>query len=513
VTRAAEVELKLRLPRAALAALRRHPALRAAVRGRARRESLAAAYYDTPDCALARHGIALRVRRERGSWVQALKAGGTAAGGLSERSEDEWSLGRGARRPSPDLSLFATTPVGRAAARAVRAAAFRPVFATTVERTSLPLAFGDGTTAVAAIDVGRVRSASGRRASMAICELELELREGDVARLFELALALVADLPLAVEPRSKAQRGYALAASAPAKPRHAQAPEYVRDASAGAAIAAILRSALAQVEGNADGAATSDDPEWVHQLRVGLRRVRAALALARALVVDDASRTTADEARRIAGVLGRARDLDVFAVETLPPLAAAVGASDEGIAALAAEVQRRRVRARAEVSAVLRSQPFQRLLLNAGALAAVLAAHPGTATLRGFAQDALRRRHKQLVRAGNALESSTPDERHRVRIAAKKLRYAAEFLALPFPSRRVDAYRNALTGVQEVLGRVNDAASATALAADVCGKGTPGAALVAGWAAARAAGEEAELRRAWKRFRAAKPFWKDIDGG
>ncbi|MDH4181380.1 MAG: CYTH and CHAD domain-containing protein [Betaproteobacteria bacterium] len=512
MTRASEVELKLRLPRAALAALRRHPALRAAVRGRARRESLAATYYDTPDLALARRGIALRVRRERGRWVQALKAGGAAAGGLAERSEDEWSLGRGTRRPSPDLSLLATTPVGRAAARAVRRVAPGPVFVTTIERTSLPLAFGDGTTAVAAIDVGRVRAASGRRASAAICELELELREGDVARLFELALALCADLPLAVEPRSKAQRGYALAATAPDGPRHAQAPEYARDADAGAAIAAILVSALAQVEGNAGGAATSDDPEWVHQLRVGLRRLRAALGLARALVDADALRAIVDEARRIADALGRARDLDVFADETLPPLAAAAGASADAVAALAAEVRRHRVQARAEVRAVLRSAPFQRLLLNVGALAASLAARPGAAAVRSFAQDALRRRHKQLLRAGEALDGGTPEERHRVRIAAKKLRYAAEFLATPFPSRRAEAYRSALAGVQEVLGRINDAATATAIAADVSGKGTPGAALVAGWAAAHAAGEEREMRRAWQRFRAAKPFWKDTGG-
>lgn len=510
---ATEVELRLRLPRAALDALGEHPALHAARRGRARRVVLATTYFDTPDHALAQRAIALRVRRERGGWVQAVKGQGMCAGGLAQRSEDEWNLGRGTRRPSPDLALLASTPLGRAAARAVRGRAIGPVLATVIERTMLPLAFADGTTAVAAIDVGRVRASVGKRTSTAICELELELARGDVARLFELALALCADLPLAVEPRSKAQRGYALLANAPAAPRRADAPDYPKDASAGVAASAILRSTLEQIEGNADGVATADDPEWIHQMRVGLRRLRSALALLRPLAGDAELRAVATEARWIADLLGTARDLDVFASETLPPLAAAAGAAAEALAPLAEDVRRRIAQARAEASAAVRSPRFQRLLLALGALAASVAGLGGAPSARGFAQDALGRRHKQLVRAGAALADGSPDERHRARIAAKKLRYAAEFFAASFPGPRGEAYRLALAGLQDVLGRLNDASSAAVLAAEVGGAHSPGAALVAGWAAARVVGEERALRRAWKRFRDAKPFWKDKKGG
>lgn len=512
MTLATEVELKLRLPHSALGALREHPALRAVRRGRLRRETLAATYFDTPDLALARSGIALRVRRERGCWVQAVKGRGTTAGGLAQRTEDEWNLGYCERRPPPDLTLLARTPLGRAASRAARGRTIGPVFATAIERTTLPLAFADGTTAVAAIDVGRVRASVGKRTSTAICELELELPSGDVARLFELALALCADLPLAVEPRSKAQRGYALLGNAPAAPRRAEAPDYPKDASAGAAAAAILRSTLEQIEGNADGVATADDPEWIHQMRVGLRRLRSALALLRPLAGDAELRAVAAEARWIADVLGTARDLDVFASETLPPLAAAAGTAAEALASLAGDLRRRIAQARAEASAAVRSPRFQRLLLALGALAAAVSGHGDAPTARAFAQDALQRRHKQLVRAGAALADGSPHERHRARIAAKKLRYAAEFFAVSFPGPRGEAYRLALAGLQDVLGRLNDASSAAALAAEVGGAQSLGAALVAGWAAARMVGEERALRRAWKRFRSAKPFWKDAKG-
>jgi len=509
VTLATEVELKLRLPRAALDALREHPALHAARRGRARREVLAATYYDTPDHALARRGMALRVRRERGGWVQAVKGRGTSAGGLAQRSEDERSLGRGTRRPPPDLALLARTPLGRAAARAARGRAIGPVFATVIERTTLPLAFADGTTALAAIDVGRVRATVGKRASTAICELELELASGDVARLFELAGTLCTDLPLTVEPRSKAQRGYALLVPEAATPCRAAAPDYPGDASAGTALASILRSTLTQIEGNAEGVATVDDPEWVHQMRVGLRRLRSALALSRPLAGDEELRAVADEARWIADVLGTARDLDVFAVETLPPLLSAAGTAADALASLDGNLRLRLAQARAQAHAAVRSPRFQRLLLALGALVASIAGRSGAPSARGFAQDALRRRHKQLVRAGAALVGGSPDERHRARIAGKKLRYAAEFFAAPFPGRRGADYRRALARLQDVLGRLNDASSAAALAADLGGTLSPAAALVAGWSAARAAAEESELKRAWKRFRDAKPFWKD----
>ncbi|HEX4882683.1 MAG TPA: CYTH domain-containing protein, partial [Casimicrobiaceae bacterium] len=207
MTGGVEVELKLRVPPAAVPKLRSHPALAAHRHGPVRRERLAATYFDTPDLRLAAQGIALRVRRERGRWVQTIKTAGTTAGGLARRDEHEWDLGRASRPPAPDLARLAASPVGPAFARAAGGRPIEPCFVTEFQRTSVPLAFPDGTRALAAIDTGRVYVPGREAEALPLSELELELETGDVARLFELALAFADDVPLAAETRSKAQRG------------------------------------------------------------------------------------------------------------------------------------------------------------------------------------------------------------------------------------------------------------------------------------------------------------------
>jgi CHAD domain-containing protein len=101
----------------------------------------------------------------------------------------------------------------------------------------------------------------------------------------------------------------------------------------------------------------------------------------------------------------------------------------------------------------------------------------------------------------------TPAERHRTRILAKRLRYATEFFAPLFPGRRARAYRNALAKLQATLGALNDAAVAAALAAELGGPASPGAAMFAGWAAAQDQAATPTLDRARRAFADARPFW------
>ncbi len=106
------------------------------------------------------------------------------------------------------------------------------------------------------------------------------------------------------------------------------------------------------------------------------------------------------------------------------------------------------------------------------------------------------------------LESGSPEERHAVRIAAKRLRYIAEFFAPLFPRKRARAYLKALTGVQDVLGRLNDATTALRVANESGGTQADAATgAVRGWVAAQAAALEPEIASAWRRFARAKPFW------
>ncbi len=251
--------------------------------------------------------------------MQALKGAGSAdGGGVSARTEHEWPLGGGSARPAPDLARLAEVALGRRAAEIATKAPLLPLFTTTVVRTTIPLAFPDSTMALASIDVGQVRTAHGPRRRVAVCELEVELEAGAPARLFELAQALVADLPLRIEPRSKAERGYGLVAPQPRAPARAEPLAFAIASTPGEAFAAIVANCTRQIERNADGALRDDDAEWIHQMRIGARRLRSALGLARSLAVPEELVPLVEELRWLASVLAPARDLDVFVAETLP---------------------------------------------------------------------------------------------------------------------------------------------------------------------------------------------------
>jgi CHAD domain-containing protein len=180
----------------------------------------------------------------------------------------------------------------------------------------------------------------------------------------------------------------------------------------------------------------------------------------------------------------------------------------------------RRKLARAAVRAAVGSPRFQRILLSGGYLYAAprFATEPipdagqGADSLGGraadFATSLLARRHRKLEQSATALESGSAEERHAVRIAAKRLRYIAEFFAPLFPRKRAKAYLKALTAVQDVLGRLNDAATAQRVASELGGTRTDAAmGAVRGWVAAQAAALEPEIAAAWRRFARAKRFW------
>src|SRR4029077_9848145 len=157
-----------------------------------------------------------------------------------------------------------------------------------------------------------------------------------------LAHTLAASVPLAFEPASKAERGHALRHPRTPVPLHATDPDLPGKAKAGDAFAAIIRTCLAQIEGNAHGVRIDDDPEWIHQMRIGVRRLRACLSLARKGIATARIEPLRVELRWLAQTLGPARDLDVFATSTLPAVRDAVAQSgnaaplEAGLAKLAA---------------------------------------------------------------------------------------------------------------------------------------------------------------------------------
>jgi triphosphatase len=516
---ATEIEIKLAVdPDVARSALR-HPAVSALRVGRTRTTSLVGTYYDTPDSALARDAIALRVRRIGSRWVQTIKGPAAAGAGLHARPEFEWPLAR----PVPDLARLADTPWGDLIAKASKRGALGRVFTTEVERRSVLLAFPDGTRAELCIDRGTIRAVHGGRVRREpISEIEIELVSGAPSNLYDLALRLAADLPVSVMTTSKAERGHALHQGKRAPfgdPAHAGAPGLSDDAATGDALAELVRSCLRQIAANAPGLLADDDPEWDHQMRIGTRRLRSCLRLVAPLAASPALDGLIADATWLAGALGPSRDWDVFVRETLPPLAAWFArdpATAPGLKRLRARAESRRRASRATAREAVASRRFQCMLLAGGRLCATPRFAAGDdgddATLAlpasAFAATLLARRHRKLIERAGALGTGTARERHEVRIAAKRLRYIAEFFAPLFSRKRARAYLKALSALQDVLGRLNDAATALAVA-DASGGRIDDAATgaVRGWVAAQAAALEPTIASAWRKFERAQPFW------
>ena len=504
---AEEIELKLTAPVDALSAVRAHPAVAAAASGRLRSQLLVSEYYDTPTRELAAAGVALRLRRAGRRWLQTVKGSGTAVAGVHRRAEFEWPL------PTPrlDLTKLARTPWRKLFARS--GGDYRRVFVTAIRRSELPLTFADGTRATLCFDSGEIRA--GRR-RMAVNEIEVEIGHGDALRLFELADALAADLPVRVLHASKAARGYALADGAPPKPRRARPVALAADVTPQAALAAVAVDCVAQIEANAEAMLGHDDAEYLHQLRVGWRRLRSLLRLVTLVAPAEGIAAIADELRWLGSILGPARDSDVFAAETLPEVAGRFR-GQPGIARLRARATRRRRRLSGAAREAIATPRFQRLLLALGAYFAILERSPGEASAPALARDwigpVLQQRHDKLVKRARHIHRLSAADRHRARVAAKKMRYAAEFFAPLFSDKRSSAYISALAKLQSILGSLNDVETAGKLLDELAPAEDPAAGaayasgIVRGWLAASIAPEVKQLRSAQRAFVKCSPFW------
>lgn len=195
---AREIELKLALGRTGAARLKAHPAL---AEQAPRREVLTNTYYDTPGGDLEVARVALRIRRAPERTLQTLKTAGQGTGGLSSRGEWEWEIAG----EQLDLAGLAPLPPMQALGRATLET-LEPRFTTDFERHAWLFEYADATIEVA-LDQGEIRTGEAR---IAVDELELELKKGRPAALWQLAMQLAEQVPLRPANASKAARGAAL---------------------------------------------------------------------------------------------------------------------------------------------------------------------------------------------------------------------------------------------------------------------------------------------------------------
>jgi inorganic triphosphatase YgiF len=333
-----ETELKLHARPEDLATLAGHPVLAAAREGAALEQHQLTTYYDTPDLALARAGVALRVREfDRRRWIQGLKTlCGTASGdavAVAVRREWEWPLAG----PTPDAALLAGAEIGRLLP-AEAAAALTPIFATDVRRTTLVIRPDSLTAIEVALDRGVLRAGEAERP---ICEVELELLAGPVGPLFDLALALHQAVPLRIATESKADAGFHLVTGEPARPRQPAPLALAATTTVAEAFRHAVRHALGALLDNeaAALAALEDEPgaelSALHTLRAALRRLRNALALFEPALASGATAALAAECRDLAAGLGpahrwtRVAALAPTTPATAPALAAAQRAANQ----------------------------------------------------------------------------------------------------------------------------------------------------------------------------------------
>lgn len=469
-------------------------------------------YLDTPEHALKKAGIALRLRRDGRRWIQGVKTRATLHGGLSQVGEVE--------NPAPGgrvcLEAIPDTSVRDEIIQRVNGAPLLPVCETVIRRRSSELALADGTRAELAVDVGEVRA--GER-SAELSELEIELLAGSASGLFDIAHIVVPDGGVRFSRLSKAARGYLLAEEgridAPLTPRNANNVALDPAQTAEHAARDVLRECLDQIATNVLVVRQMDDAEGPHQLRVGLRRLRSAFSVyAPVLASPEMTRLDA-EARWLGQEVGSLRDLDVVANEMVRR-EAEIHSDEPGLSALADIVSRQAGERRAQLRKCLAGARVQAFLLDLARFVETRGwlvpedfgqSERLAAPIATLARQSLSKRWKKVVRHAKGLETLNVEQRHELRKDLKKLRYAVEFFCALFPAKRVEPFLKRLKTLQTIFGDLNDAATLKSLFAGtaVSGAEDPSIQRAIGW---MIGSSQARAEAGWT---GAKALWRDLE--
>ena len=489
-----ELELKFEVPPQTLRSLQSEFGRRGA-----RSLRMQACYFDTPDGLLARNGMSLRLRKEGRRWVQTLKAQGNS---VVNRLEHNVALRVAAgSRPALDPARHNGSEAGVSLHRALAGAdtgGLLERYATDFLRRVCVLETPDGSVE-AALDLGAIRA--GKRESP-ICELELEFKSGDPHALFELAKTWGNYGGMWLNTRSKSARGALLAQGCEHGPAElASSPEFQDGASGNALLRAVMRSALDQVLANASETASgSTCDETIHQLRVGLRRLRTALRDLGPLGegVDPAWETSLS---RTFSLLGEVRDNESVALAVRPLLEKAA----------APKLQWDAAGTQVDPGAAVRDAGFQATLLDllGFALRPDADSAPGipSAQVRQKVIEHLGGLHAHIVRAGKHFEELAPEVQHKVRKRLKRLRYLAEFVQAMWGKKAVDRYLKQLRPAQDALGHHHDVAVAAENFRQDAQR-DPTALFAAGYLQAYLATTARAARTALKPVASAPRFWK-----
>jgi triphosphatase len=515
-----EVELKLWVAPEDISSVLKSPRFASSLHNPTR-EMLDSVYFDSEDRFLRDHGLTLRVRHEGDKRVQTIKSADHGAG-FFERSEWEQTI----EDDQPDFSGVKDTALGQILTDEV-GKELKPVFETRIERTAYHLS-GNGADIILAIDEGQILATDS---SQSVSEIDLELKQGNPADLFKIARDIFDIVPAHLEFKSKPERGYELVEKTAVGAETAYDPELVPGISAGRAFTLIGRACLRHLVANVP-ATISRDGNALHQMRVALRRLRAAISLFSAVAGDDRVEAIKNEVRWLAQELGPARDLDTLISEVIKPLRKQ-HANEPGFASISNMFTRKRLKSYQRAQAAVQSARFWSLVLDTTEW---LEAGPWTVSedalrqayretpIELYAAEQLSRRRKRIRRRGRRIGELTPEQLHGLRIQVKKARYAADFFSSVYTGKKsakqCKKIKSSLMQLQNCLGRLNDIVTHKALFSDIIANRAKGLTEEQGRHRAFAAGliigdQQAQVqklldraRKAYSRFDDAKPFWK-----
>ena len=419
----------------------------------AKHKYLVSTYFDTPKHILKRNGVSLRVRQAGKRRIQTIK---TANGIAFGRGEWEHEL----EGSEPDLRAARGTALEPLLSKRLRRK-LDPVFATHVHRTLVPLRPGNSRVELA-LDQGHVRAGQN---STALAEVELELKSGSIADLFKAARTVTELVPAKLTLRSKSEQGYDLITDEPVAAVRSSKITLHRKTALTSAFQEIGRSVLHHIAAN-ELAVLAGQPEGIHQMRVGVRRLRAAIWVFSKLLRCKQTEAIKHDLKWLAGKLGPVRDLDVFLntkvnrlANAEPPIA--------GLADLVGELDYRRTLAAEAAKSAVASSRYRLLIFNTLEWiedGAWLRRSPARTDqrIKPFVADLLMRRTKKTRKRAKKLRNLNVHDRHKLRIAMKKLRYTIYFFESLFggskDTKALSRYKDCLERLQDSLGGLNDIA-------------------------------------------------------
>jgi triphosphatase len=327
----------------------------------------------------------------------------------------------------------------------------------------------------------------------------------------------------AAKPQTATRRSAALAAIPRSVGRKAKRLRLSSNMSIDDAVALVFGECLKHWTANESVTHRGVDPEGIHEMRVGLRRMRSALSDFREIIPAAQFAWMKRESKWLITSLGAARNWDVFLSELLEPIERACP-RDAGLSELRTAALVERGQGYATARMTIRSSRYSKFVAHMRAWLSSRRWRQGgkqerkplDKRIEKFAGRVLNKRHRAALKLGRDFDSLSPDERHHLRIALKKLRYTSEFFRSLYPKKSSKPYLRALAVMQTCLGHMNDVVVAEHLLGRLAtvhererrvAHLATAAGVIVGWHAHGAAAYAQQAEENWREFRNREVFW------